>query len=471
MLVFIECGVVCSLLIFRLGNEQALKLANNGKCFPLNEKETMSWIRHDEHTGLPMAMGQRGPGGITGRQLLWCAFVSTLVILGACANDSQISPAPQIHHVRATAMEGGDGISWATAFTHPQDALDIALDGDQVWVAQGIYGPLHPAGSEVVRLKSGVAVLGGFVGTESEAGQRDFGSAITVLDGQESSYHVVTGADRAVIDGFTVTGGNAVGNMPQSSNGGTFSGGGMFNHGVAPEIRNCLFVRNTASYNGGAIFNENSDPLIVDCVFEENTANFGGAMDNRNSSPTVVNTKFQNNTATVSGGAVANFGGSPVFINAVFSGNRSAQVGGAVLSNTSNGIFTNCSFIGNRAGQIGGGIGTWEGNVSLTNSILWDNRSMDGISVSNVGGIVKVIYSIVQGGYAGTGNLNEYPEFKQNGHWDVDGFWVEGDYHMNNASPAVDSGTDSSAPDFDADYNPRPQALAHDMGAYERSGP
>jgi hypothetical protein len=398
------------------------------------------------------------------------------LVLGACANDSQVDPQiSQIHYVRAAALEGGDGTAWESAFAHPQDALNVATDGDQVWVAQGIYGPLDAAGGEVIRLKTGVAVLGGFVGTESEPDLRDPGSAVTVLDGQGNSYHVVTGADRAVIDGFTVTGGNASGNVSQSSNGGTFSGGGMFNAGVAPEIRNCLFIGNTASFNGGAIFNEDSDPLIVDCVFEGNTASFGGAIDNRDSSPTVVNAKFQNNTATVSGGAVANFGGSPVFINAVFSGNRSEQVGGAVLSNTSDGIFTNSSFIGNSAGLSGGGIGTWEGRVSLTNSILWDNRVMgddgDWNSVSNVGGIVKVSYSIVQGGYAGTGNLNEYPGFTQNGHWDVDDYWVEGDYHMSSVSPAVDSGTDSSAPNFDADNNPRPQALAHDIGAYERSGP
>jgi hypothetical protein len=405
---------------------------------------------------------------LKGSWVIGAVLVLLALILGACSTESTTS---KIYYVDGAAVSAGDGTSWETAFTHPQDALNVATDGDQVWVAQGIYGPLGPAGGEVVRLKTGVCVLGGFVGTESESDLRNPGAAVTVLDGQGSSYHVVTGADRAVLDGFTVTGGNASGNMPQSSNGGTFSGGGMFNLGVAPEIRNCLFVRNAASFNGGAIFNEDSDPLIVDCALEENSANFGGAMDNRDSSPTVINTRFQKNVAIVSGGAATTFGGSPVFINAVFSGNRATQVGGAVLSNTSNGIFTNSSFIGNSAGPSGGGIGAWKGSVILTNSILWDNRSDDGIGVSNVGGVVKVLYSIVQGGYAGTGNLDEEPGFEQNGYWDVDGFWVEGDYHMNSVSPAVDSGTDSSAPDFDADNNPRPQALAHDMGAYERVGP
>ena len=38
-------------------------------------------------------------------------------------------------------------------------------------------------------------------------------------------------------------------------------------------------------------------------------------------------------------------------------------------------------------------------------------------------------------------------------------------------SPAVDSGTAAGAPAFDADYIRRPQFLAHDLGAFERSGP
>jgi len=139
------------------------------------------------------------------------------------------------------------------------------------------------------------------------------------------------------------------------------------------------------------------------------------------------------------------------------------------LSNTSDDTFTNCSFIGNRAGQEGAGVGTWKSNVNLTNCILWDNRSGDGFDVSNAGGAVKISYSIVKGGYAGTGNLDTVPGFINEGSWGSDGLWIEGDYKLAPSSPAVDRGTTVGAPDFDADYNPRPQALAHDLGAYERT--
>jgi len=345
----------------------------------------------------------------------------------------------------------------------------VAHYGDQVWVTQGVYGPLDPDGGEVISLENGVAVLGGFSGDEIQASQRDPSRYQTILDGQGVSYHVVTGADEAVLDGFTVTDGNANGNMRQSVYGGTFSGGGMFNAGVTPVIRNCLFVKNKASFNGGAIFNEDSDPLIVDCVFEDNTANFGGAIDSRDSSPTVINGKFASNTSTVSGGAVANFGGSPVFINVVFSGNRSGQVGGAVLSNNSAAVFTNCSFTGNLADAGGGGIGMWQGSAQVTNSIFWNNRSGDGKEVLDEGGAVTVNFSIVQGGYAGTGNMDRNPDFSREGQWGSDGRWIEGDYKLLHSSPAVDSGTAVGAPDFDVEYKPRPQAVAHDLGAYERA--
>ncbi|HEY9086691.1 MAG TPA: hypothetical protein VIO36_00880, partial [Anaerolineaceae bacterium] len=43
--------------------------------------------------------------------------------------------------VNAAAPDGGDGLTWATAFNHLQDGMDTAVAGEEVWVAAGTYYP------------------------------------------------------------------------------------------------------------------------------------------------------------------------------------------------------------------------------------------------------------------------------------------------------------------------------------------
>jgi len=47
-------------------------------------------------------------------------------------------------------------------------------------------------------------------------------------------------------------------------------------------------------------------------------------------------------------------------------------------------------------------------------------------------------------------------------------FGTNGDYHVNNGSPAIDAGTSESAPSIDIDGNTRPQGSGYDIGCYER---
>jgi hypothetical protein len=62
------------------------------------------------------------------------------------------------------------------------------------------------------QLVAGVALYGGFSGTEAELEERDIATHATILSGNlgsGKSCNVATGATGATIDGFTITGGNA----------------------------------------------------------------------------------------------------------------------------------------------------------------------------------------------------------------------------------------------------------------------
>jgi hypothetical protein len=97
-----------------------------------------------------------------------------------------------------------DGASWSTAFPAVQPALDVASDGDQIWVAAGAY-------FENIAITNGVALYGGFVGTESALGQRDWTNYLSILDGRQSNsvVRVTSPTNTTRLDGFVVRNGKA----------------------------------------------------------------------------------------------------------------------------------------------------------------------------------------------------------------------------------------------------------------------
>ena len=114
-----------------------------------------------------------------------------------------------------------DGKSWATAFTTIQPAIAATAQagGGEVWVAKGTYRPTDGADREATfHMRSGVALYGGFAGTEVRCADRDWQRNRTILSGDigrpavptDHSHHVVTGADNALLDGFVVSDGYAL---------------------------------------------------------------------------------------------------------------------------------------------------------------------------------------------------------------------------------------------------------------------
>lgn len=286
-------------------------------------------------------------------------------------------------YVASSAVAGANnGTSWANAFTDLQDALSAAPAGKQIWVAEGIYYPTSGTDRTAsFTMKNGVAIYGGFAGGEATIDQRNPGDHPVILSGDidnndnttngvtlnaddidgDNSYHVVTGTNidnTALLDGVTITGGNASGANPNNRGGGLSCNGQGSGNICSPTLTNIVFAGNHAGY-GAAIFND--------------------GRDNGHSSPVMTHAVFIGNRANNNGGAIVNNGSngnsSPVITNSVFTGNHAGNNGGAILNNGSNGgtstpVYANSIFWGNSAGGSYDEILNNNANPTLSYSLI-----------------------------------------------------------------------------------------------------
>ncbi len=310
----------------------------------------------------------------------------------ACVSSSRL-------HVRVNAAPGGTGDCWDDALNSLQTALSMAdASGGQIaeiWVAAGVYRPMQPANpsqprSATFRLMNGLALYGGFAGSEISLSERNPAANVTTLSGDlnnddgplppsglpppswdENSYHVVTGSGvdaTGVLDGFTVTRGRANGpaSMNESTMPGDDTGAGILISNGSPTIRSCRVLSNRALAHGGGIACVHSAaPFIDNCVVESNgvdgrlppggTATLGsggGVYCSFGSPATLRNCTIQGNTS------LANFGGG----------------GGVFCDQNSNPIIVNTRIWANTAVECGGGIGVRGGSMpQLVNVDLAEN--------------------------------------------------------------------------------------------------
>jgi len=301
--------------------------------------------------------------------------------------------------VAETGSDSNTGTAWTNAVGTVQRALDVAgelVNGAvcatvQIWVAAGTYRPsarTDPLDERTAtfRLLAQVALYGGFSGGESSVAQRNVAANVALLSGDigipgddtDNSYHVVTGATAATLDGFTVIGGYASGTAPHNV------GGGMLNDGASPLVANCIFQGNVAA-GGGAMFNGNASPEIENTMFTRNYVNFGNGagMLNQQASPRVTGCTFSENEAQYAGGAMSNEGpSSPVVTNCAFQGNAASDSGGAMHNDSSSPVVESCKFQGNGSYR-GGAIDNYAASPLVKDCIFTGNVAYEGGAMSN----------------------------------------------------------------------------------------
>ncbi len=274
-------------------------------------------------------------------------------------------------------------------FDSIQEAIDEAVDGYIVMIADGIY-----AGEGNKNLNFG----GKSITLLSENGPE-----MTIINCEGSPTNNYRGflfqsneGENSIVDGITIQNGYIVDEH----------GGGIICMNSSPVIRNCRITNNFTNYDGGGIYCFGASPIIEDCSITENTALMGGGIILTNSSdPDIVNCLFLANDAVLQGGAV--YTGSlsePAFINCTISGNAADEGGGFYCHSGSKPTIQNCILWENIASQI---TACEEALVTCS-----DIQSPTGV-------------------YPGEGNINTDPIFATG---------PFGEYYLHPGSPCIDEG-------------------------------
>lgn len=377
-------------------------------------------------------------------------------------------------YVRSSASGANNGTSWTNAYTELQAALATAVATDEIWVAAATYKPTATADRTIsFALKNGVGVYGGFAGTETMRSQRNPSVNVTILSGDigtvgvatDNSYHVVTSdltvTATGILDGFTVTAGRADGAGDP-----TDRGGAVYINQGSPAFVGCIFSGNYAGNRGAGVRVAAGSPSFTSCTFQGNFSESAGAGLSAASvgSMQVRSCIFRNNTVNNSTGG----GGIEATDN-------TTVVNSVVAQNSPNGmnfLGGNNAFINSTVAYNASlGVALFANPNSIVNSIIYGNPN--GAIFLGISGIATVSYSDVQGGYAGTGNIDANPLFVS----------APADLRLGSGSPAIDAANNAAVPGgvtadlaglprfFDDPSAPNVGAGTPpivDMGAYER---
>ena len=158
------------------------------------------------------------------------------------------------------------------------------------------------------------------------------------------------------------------------------------------ELKDCIFINNTATGFGGAISTgydgtTGQQVKISNSYFEGNAAPIGGAITTHGNDITVDNSTFISNKAADDGGAVYVVDDGITVLNSNFGNNSAKNYAGAIYVKGNNVKIQNATFVNNSA-HFAGAVRV-EGNyVNVLNATFIGNKAIsDGVSKSQAGAL------------------------------------------------------------------------------------
>ena len=158
------------------------------------------------------------------------------------------------------------------------------------------------------------------------------------------------------------------------------------------ELKDCIFINNTATGFGGAISTgydgtTGQNVKISNSYFEGNAAPIGGAITTHGNDITVDNSTFLSNKAADNGGAVYVVDDGITVLNSNFGNNSAKNYAGAIYVKGNNVKIQNATFVNNSA-HFAGAVRVEGSYVNVLNATFIGNKAIsDGVSKSQAGAL------------------------------------------------------------------------------------
>lgn len=325
-----------------------------------------------------------------------------------------------------------------------QAGIDAASNGDTVVVSPGTYY------ENIIFRGKNIVVTSQFY----ETGDMSFIQS-TVINGSRpvhtdtaSCVLIINHEDSmAVIQGFTITGGQGTKWMDEHGAGTYREGGGILVALSGPTIRYNLIINNEATNTSGV------------------TSAGGGGIRAGDGNPRILNNFITTNKGRYGAGVVLNYTGAIVKNNVMTNNSGGLDYGGGVLWMNHDGLTAKIIENNTIAGNQTIAIYVWQGASIIRNSIIGTDSTVSSVQIGVRSGGPTVTYCDVQGGYAGTGNIFAIPQF------------ADSSFHLKDSSPCIDTGdTTSIYNDVENPLSPGTAlfpsrgGLRNDIGAYGGRG-
>ena len=232
---------------------------------------------------------------------------------------------------------------------------------------------------------------------------------------------------------------------------------------------NNIFENISGSYGGGILCRYMSSPTIIgNNIIGNHSREGGGIWRGRRCSPNILNNIIMGNSYSDKGGGIYCMGGpgDAIISNNIIRGNSTTDegIGGGISCTNTNTVLYNNVIYENSALYAGGVyFGSYD-TSSIVNTIIWGNSAGGQPQIfASPTSMGNVIYSDIEGGWPGEGNIDIDPLFRDP---------ENGDFHLMSTdcgdpedSPCIDAGS-SAILDSLLDCSWGLGTIVSDMGAY-----